>query len=89
MIHLLKLGRFLLMEAHLLPKAYGGSPEDHQLLLKPGDAFTAGGNGPTSSEDPACLLPPLALIRLVDQKPAPTLCRNKQFSRKQAHLIQA
>lgn len=40
----------LLMEAHFLPETYWGSPESYQLLLKPGDVFMAGGNGPTSSE---------------------------------------
>lgn len=44
----------LLMEAHFLPEAYWGSPESYQLLLKPGDVFMAGGNGPTSSEDLPC-----------------------------------
>ena len=57
MIDLLKFGRFLLMEAHFLPEAPWESPEDYQLLLEPGDMFTAGGNGPTSSKDLPCGLP--------------------------------
>lgn len=58
MIHLLKFGGVLLMEAHLLLRRTG-SPEGHQSLLKAGAMFPAAGSGPSSPEDPAAAsLPP-------------------------------
>lgn len=86
MMDLLKSGWFLLMEAYFLPEAHWGSPWDYQLLLKPGDIFMAGGNGPTSSHDLPCCLPGCSLVWGISNSPA--FCRNEQFSKNHTHLIQ-
>lgn len=87
MIHLLKSGRFVLIEAHLLPRPTGvpWGPSVTSEARRRGD----GRWGRSHLDRGSCLRPPWALISLLHQEPAPTLGRNHQFSRKQARLVQA